>query len=105
MADAKLDFSKNHLLYGDCLDMLPLLDDEVVDLIYLDPPFNSNQNFNMLFVDETSQDSFTGQTFPKIQIFTIDQLFQGHRPAMPAPLNPYTKATYAHADTRQQSLI
>ena len=36
------DPSKNLLFYGDCLDVLgEWIDDESVDLIYLDPPFNS----------------------------------------------------------------
>lgn len=37
------------LLYGDCLEVMREWKDETVDLIYLDPPFNSNQNYNMLF--------------------------------------------------------
>ncbi len=37
------------LLYGDCLEVMGAWQDETVDLIYLDPPFNSNQDYNMLF--------------------------------------------------------
>ncbi len=43
---------KNALYYGDCHDwMREWLPDarESVDLIYLDPPFNSNTDYNMLF--------------------------------------------------------
>jgi len=41
---------KNVLYYGDNLDVLRrYLDDESVDLIYLDPPFNSNADYNVLF--------------------------------------------------------
>lgn len=40
----------NHLFYGDNLDVLRAhVPDESVDLIYLDPPFNSNANYNILF--------------------------------------------------------
>ena len=40
----------NCLYYGDNLDVLRrYVDDGSVDLVYLDPPFNSNQNFNILF--------------------------------------------------------
>ena len=40
----------NKLYYGDNLDVLrDLLKDESVDLIYLDPPFNSNASYNILF--------------------------------------------------------
>jgi DNA modification methylase len=41
---------KNTLFYGDNLDVLRRhVDEESVDLIYLDPPFNSDQDFNVLF--------------------------------------------------------
>lgn len=40
----------NALYYGDNLDILRKhIKDESVDLIYLDPPFNSNANYNVLF--------------------------------------------------------
>jgi site-specific DNA-methyltransferase (adenine-specific) len=37
------------LYYGDNLDVLKGLPDEWVDLVYLDPPFNSNADYNVLF--------------------------------------------------------
>lgn len=40
----------NHLYYGDNLYVLrDSIADESVDLIYLDPPFNSNADYNILF--------------------------------------------------------
>ena len=49
---------KNMLYYGDNLNILREdLTTESVDLIYLDPPFNSNRNYNVLFKDESGQDS------------------------------------------------
>ena len=40
----------NQLYYGDNLDVLRRhVKDDTVDLIYLDPPFNSNANYNVLF--------------------------------------------------------
>lgn len=40
----------NKLYFGDNLDILrEHIKDESVDLIYLDPPFNSNANYNVLF--------------------------------------------------------
>ncbi|MDP3676585.1 MAG: DNA methyltransferase [Novosphingobium sp.] len=40
----------NYLYYGDNLQVLrEHVRDESVDLIYLDPPFNSNANYNILF--------------------------------------------------------
>lgn len=42
----------NVLYYGDNLDVLRrYVKDETVDLIYLDPPFNSNQDYNVLFTE------------------------------------------------------
>ena len=39
----------NTLYYGDCLEVMSDWDDDVADLIYLDPPFNSNARYNILF--------------------------------------------------------
>ena len=40
----------NHLYYGDNLQVLrDQIADQSVDLIYLDPPFNSNASYNVLF--------------------------------------------------------
>jgi len=40
----------NKLYYGDNLDILHrYVEDKTVDLVYLDPPFNSNQDYNVLF--------------------------------------------------------
>ncbi len=42
--------TENTLFYGDNLDILRnSIADESVDLIYLDPPFNSNASYNVLF--------------------------------------------------------
>jgi site-specific DNA-methyltransferase (adenine-specific) len=46
------------LFYGDNLPLLrEHIPDESVDLIYLDPPFNSNRSYNVLFKDESGQHS------------------------------------------------
>ncbi len=50
--------TKNMLYYGDNLPILrEYIADESVDLIYLDPPFNSNRSYNVLFRDESGKDS------------------------------------------------
>ncbi|MBH0053179.1 restriction endonuclease [Salinibacterium sp. SWN139] len=41
--------AKNRLFYGDNLDVLKQLPTESVDLVYLDPPFNSARNYNVIF--------------------------------------------------------
>ncbi|MCI0807957.1 MAG: restriction endonuclease [Chloroflexi bacterium] len=43
------EFKPNTLYYGDNLQVLRDFPSECVDLIYLDPPFNSNRNYNVLF--------------------------------------------------------
>ena len=44
--------AENYLYYGDNLDILRRhVADESVDLICLDPPFKSNQNYNVLFAE------------------------------------------------------
>ena len=48
----------NTLYYGDNLKILrDYIKDESVDLVYLDPPFNSNRNYNVLFRNESGSDS------------------------------------------------
>ena len=48
----------NTLYYGDNLKVLrEYVADESVDLIYLDPPFNSNASYNVLFREKTGEDS------------------------------------------------
>jgi len=43
----------NTLYYGDNLDILRrYIKDETVDLVYLDPPFKSNQDYNVLFAEK-----------------------------------------------------
>lgn len=64
MADTKtLDLARNHLLYGDCLEMLDWVPDGSVDLIYLDPPFKSDTDYNMLFGSETGEDTAQVKAF------------------------------------------
>jgi len=43
----------NQLYFGDNLDVLRrYIKDETVDLVYLDPPFNSNTTYNVLFAEK-----------------------------------------------------
>ena len=49
---------ENTLFYGDNLKILrEYIPSESVDLIYLDPPFNSSRSYNVLFKDESGTDS------------------------------------------------
>src|SRR3954465_6151348 len=48
----------NRLFYGDNLAVLrESIPDESVDLIYLDPPFNSNASYNVLFKAPSDEQS------------------------------------------------
>ena len=48
----------NFLYYGDNLNILRrYVRDESADLIYLDPPFNSNQTYNVLFQEKNGSQS------------------------------------------------
>jgi site-specific DNA-methyltransferase (adenine-specific) len=48
---------KNKLYFGDNITILPQIPDESVDLIYLDPPFNSAANYNVLFKEKSGEQS------------------------------------------------
>jgi DNA modification methylase len=58
----------NLLYYGDNLDVLALhVQDESVDLIYLDPPFNSKRNYNVIFARDDTYNS--GEDAAQIKAF------------------------------------
>ena len=108
----------NKLYYGDNLRILrDHIASESVDLVYLDPPFNSNATYNVLFRSpageqsqaqiEAFEDTWhwnsaaesafeqviaalrTGYyetdygKYEKIQILTVEDLFDGKKPHMP----------------------
>ncbi len=51
------------LYYGDNLQVLrDSIATESVDLIYLDPPFNSNATYNVGFLGEWGRDRMRGRT-------------------------------------------
>ena len=50
--------TQNTLFYGDNLPILrEHISDETIDLIYLDPPFNSNRSYNVLFKEENGEEA------------------------------------------------
>jgi DNA modification methylase len=46
---------ENHLYYGDNLTRMQQMPKHSVDLIYLDPPFNSKQNYNLIYKNMTGK--------------------------------------------------
>jgi len=50
--------TKNLLYYGDNLDIIRnYIKEETIDLIYLDPPFKSNKDYNVLFAEQNGSRS------------------------------------------------
>ncbi len=45
----QLALKPNNLYSGDCLEVMQYWDNNSIDLIYLDPPFNSAANYNIIF--------------------------------------------------------
>ena len=80
----------NVLYYGDNLDILRHhIADESVDLIYLDPPFNSSRNYNVLFRETNGTDARSqirafedSWTWDRQAVETLEELTQ----TAPAPL-------------------
>jgi len=49
---------KNRLYFGDNLEILRKeIPSESLDLVYLDPPFNSNATYNVLFAEKSGEKS------------------------------------------------
>ncbi len=64
--DIQGDGMDNQLFYGDNLDVMRRhIKDESVDLVYLDPPFNSNADYNVLFSEKDGSKAAS-----QIQAFT-----------------------------------
>ena len=51
-------FSPQTVYCGDCLDILPRFPANCVDLIYIDPPFNSNRNYEVFWGDVAEKRAF-----------------------------------------------
>jgi 16S rRNA G966 N2-methylase RsmD len=60
----------NLLYYGDNLDVLRQhMKDESVDLVYLDPPFNSNASYNVLFAEHGAKSASQIHAFEDTVMF------------------------------------
>lgn len=49
----------NRLFFGDCLHVMRQVPSNSIDLIYIDPPFFSGRNYNMIFGDKNEVRSFS----------------------------------------------
>ena len=61
-----MGLAPNTLYCGDCLEWLPCFPSESVDLIYLDPPFNSNTSYYLLFGNGAGHRRNGGWTNPSL---------------------------------------
>jgi DNA modification methylase len=89
--------SKRGTLYcGDCLQVLEeRLEPESVDLIYLDPPFFSNRNYEVIWGDECEKRSFDDRWEGGIEVYVAwmgERLRACHRVLKP------TGSIYLHCD-------
>ena len=50
--------SVNRLILGDNLEILKSMENDSVDLIYLDPPFFSNRNYEVIWGDTGEKSNF-----------------------------------------------
>lgn len=53
------ELEPNRLIFGDNLHAMRMLPSNSIDLIYLDPPFFSGKNYNVIFGDQNEVRSFT----------------------------------------------
>ena len=86
---------KNRLVCGDNLEILATMEKESVDLIYIDPPFFSNRNYEIIWGDEAEIRSFEDRWEGGINVY-IDWMKQRvielHRVLKP------TGSFYLHCD-------
>jgi len=85
----------NKLILGDNLDILKSIESETIDLIYLDPPFFSNRNYEVIWGDEgevrSFKDTWAGGITHYIDWLKV-RVFQMHRVLKP------TGSIFLHCD-------
>ena len=82
--------TENTLFYGDNLPILrEYIPDESVDLVYLDPPFNSSRTYNVLFKQESGEES-------EAQIAAFEDTWHWNRAAEETYRELGTQAVSAH---------
>ncbi|MDR0784316.1 MAG: site-specific DNA-methyltransferase, partial [Treponema sp.] len=102
MANEELDFTVNKLILGDNLETLKKTPDECIDLIYLDPPFFSNRNYEVIWGDEGEIRSFQDRWSGGIDHYIgwlYDRVEQMHRILKP------TGSIYLHCDWHADAYI
>ncbi len=92
----------NQLILGDCLEVLKSLEPASVDLIYLDPPFFSNRNYEVIWGDEGEIRSFQDRWAGGIDHYIAwlkDRVQEMHRVLKP------TGSIFLHCDWHANAYI
>jgi DNA modification methylase len=92
----------NQLLLGDNLSILTTLDTESVDLIYLDPPFFSNRNYEVIWGDAGEIRSFQDRWSGGIEHYIAwlkERMVEMHRVLKP------TGSIFLHCDWHANAYI
>lgn len=75
MKNNKNSLTNNKLICGDNLEVLATIEKESIDLIYIDPPFFSNRNYEIIWGDESEIRSFEDRWEGGINVY-IDWIKQ-----------------------------
>ena len=101
----------NKLICGDNLDVLTsdALDTASVDLIYLDPPFNSNQHYNLPFKklgkDSTAVEAFKDIWHWDAATYALSSAFSKKRPRLRSGTTSLTSKLCAANGTASQRIL
>ena len=65
----------NKLFYGDNLEILRQhIADDSVDLVYIDPPFNSKRDYNIIYDGAAAQTKAFGDTWSLVGVQELEKL-------------------------------
>ncbi len=92
----------NQLILGDCLEVMKGMESESIDLIYLDPPFFSNRNYEVIWGDKGEIRSFEDRWSGGIDHYIAwlkERVQEMHRLLKP------TGSIYLHCDWHADAYI
>ena len=98
----KKDTKMNQLILGDCYEVMRKMDSESIDLIYLDPPFFSNRNYEVIWGDKGEIRSFEDRWSGGIDHYIVwlkERVAEMHRLLKP------TGSIYLHCDWHADAYI
>jgi DNA modification methylase len=96
------NMSVNRLILGDNLEILKTIESETIDLIYLDPPFFSNRNYEVIWGDEGEVRSFQDRWAGGIEHYIAwlkERVMEMHRILKP------TGSIFLHCDWHANAYI